>query len=161
MKVGILRSSSDESRRRAGTLNILCYPGILSCLDGYMNIALEQTEEHVNGRVTNRYGDAFIRGNNGGYICPIWLWIVPDVLSQYSISPLQNHCNIAFFHLNAINGLRRSCRRVDRPAQHLWGAGSLSGNNPSAATSEDGGVPTWDMGRRKFDQGSDDCCSCS
>ncbi len=40
--------------------------GVLSCLDGYMNIALEQTEEHVNGRVTNRYGDAFIRGNNGG-----------------------------------------------------------------------------------------------
>lgn len=39
--------------------------GILSCLDGYMNIALEQTEEHVNGKVTNRYGDAFIRGNNG------------------------------------------------------------------------------------------------
>ena len=30
-----------------------------------MNIALEQTEEHVNGRITNRYGDAFIRGNNG------------------------------------------------------------------------------------------------
>ncbi|OJT15640.1 U6 snRNA-associated Sm-like protein LSm6 [Trametes pubescens] len=40
------------------------YRGILSCLDGYMNIALEQTEEHVNGRVTNKYGDAFIRGNN-------------------------------------------------------------------------------------------------
>ncbi len=30
-----------------------------------MNIALEQTEEHVNGIVTNHYGDAFIRGNNG------------------------------------------------------------------------------------------------
>ena len=43
----------------------LPYPGVLSCLDGYMNIALEQTEEHVNGRVLNRYGDAFIRGNNG------------------------------------------------------------------------------------------------
>lgn len=42
--------------------------GVLSCLDGYMNIALEQTEEHVNGAVTNRYGDAFIRGNNGTYI---------------------------------------------------------------------------------------------
>lgn len=39
--------------------------GILQCLDGYMNIAMEQTEEHVNGVVTNRYGDAFIRGNNG------------------------------------------------------------------------------------------------
>ncbi|KAF8547739.1 LSM-domain-containing protein [Imleria badia] len=44
------------------------YRGILSCLDGYMNIALEQTEEHVNGVVTNRYGDAFIRGNNVLYI---------------------------------------------------------------------------------------------
>ncbi|KAH9885572.1 heterokaryon incompatibility protein-domain-containing protein [Cubamyces lactineus] len=44
------------------------YRGILSCLDGYMNIALEQTEEHVNGRVTNQYGDAFIRGNNVLYI---------------------------------------------------------------------------------------------
>ncbi|VDB91875.1 unnamed protein product [Peniophora sp. CBMAI 1063] len=44
------------------------YRGVLSCLDGYMNIALEQTEEHVNGRVTNRYGDTFIRGNNVLYI---------------------------------------------------------------------------------------------
>ena len=33
-----------------------------------MNIALEQTEEYVNGRVINRYGDAFIRGNNGAHI---------------------------------------------------------------------------------------------
>ncbi|KAF8502808.1 Sm-like ribonucleoprotein [Russula emetica] len=44
------------------------YRGVLSCLDGYMNIALEQTEEYVNGSVTNRYGDAFIRGNNVLYI---------------------------------------------------------------------------------------------
>ncbi|KAH9932810.1 uncharacterized protein BXZ73DRAFT_101344 [Epithele typhae] len=32
----------------------------MSCLDGYMNIALEQMEEHANGRITNRYGDAFM-----------------------------------------------------------------------------------------------------
>ena len=38
--------------------------GILSCLDGYMHVALEDTEEIVNGRVTNRYGDSFLRGNN-------------------------------------------------------------------------------------------------
>jgi len=44
------------------------YRGILSCLDGYMNIALEQTVEHVGGKITNRYGDAFIRGNNVLYI---------------------------------------------------------------------------------------------
>jgi len=44
------------------------YQGLLSCLDGYMNIALEQTEEYVDGVVVNRYGDAFIRGNNVLYI---------------------------------------------------------------------------------------------
>ena len=27
------------------------YRGVLACLDGYMNIALEQTEEYVNGQV--------------------------------------------------------------------------------------------------------------
>ena len=32
-----------------------------------MNIALEQTEEYVNGQLKNKYGDAFIRGNNGKY----------------------------------------------------------------------------------------------
>ncbi len=47
------------------SINLFVSPGVLSCLDGFMNIALEQTEEHVNGIVTNRYGDAFIRGNNG------------------------------------------------------------------------------------------------
>ncbi|CAL4969199.1 unnamed protein product [Urochloa decumbens] len=42
--------------------------GILACLDGYMNIAMEQTEEYVNGQLKNKYGDAFIRGNNVLYI---------------------------------------------------------------------------------------------
>ncbi|ULU09689.1 hypothetical protein L5515_000319 [Caenorhabditis briggsae] len=44
------------------------YRGILACLDGYMNIALEQTEEYSNGQLQNKYGDAFIRGNNVLYI---------------------------------------------------------------------------------------------
>ena len=43
------------------------FAGILACLDGYMNIAMEQTEEYVNGQLKNKYGDAFIRGNNGNY----------------------------------------------------------------------------------------------
>lgn len=42
--------------------------GVLACLDGYMNIALEQTEEYVNGQLKNKHGDAFIRGNNVLYI---------------------------------------------------------------------------------------------
>ena len=44
------------------------YRGVLTCLDGYMNIALEQTEEYCNGQLKNKYGDAFIRGNNVFYI---------------------------------------------------------------------------------------------
>lgn len=42
--------------------------GVLACLDGYMNIALEQTEEYMNGQLKKKYGDAFIRGNNVLYI---------------------------------------------------------------------------------------------
>ena len=55
----------------AGNSASVCFPlvasiaGILTCLDGYMNIAMEQTEEYVNGQLKNKYGDAFIRGNNG------------------------------------------------------------------------------------------------
>ncbi|KAK0546381.1 U4/U6-U5 snRNP complex subunit lsm6 [Tilletia horrida] len=41
------------------------YRGILSCLDGYMNIALEDTREFYKGVERNSFGDAFIRGNNG------------------------------------------------------------------------------------------------
>ncbi|XP_042888825.1 U6 snRNA-associated Sm-like protein LSm6 isoform X1 [Penaeus japonicus] len=44
------------------------YRGVLACLDGYMNIALEQSEEYLNGQLKNKYGDAFIRGNNVLYI---------------------------------------------------------------------------------------------
>jgi U6 snRNA-associated Sm-like protein LSm6 len=45
--------------------------GILVCIDGYMNIAMEQTEEFVEGKLKNSYGDAFIRGNNVLYISSI------------------------------------------------------------------------------------------
>jgi len=47
------------------------YRGILACLDGYMNIAMEQTEEYVNGQLKNKYGDCFIRGNNVLYISTV------------------------------------------------------------------------------------------
>lgn len=33
-----------------------------------MNIALEKTEEYVNGKLRRKYGDAFVRGNNVLYI---------------------------------------------------------------------------------------------
>eukprot|EP00891_Asterochloris_glomerata_P008231 jgi/Astpho2/8231/Aster-01320 len=40
------------------------YRGKLQCLDGYMNIAMEQTEEYVQGQLKKSFGDVFIRGNN-------------------------------------------------------------------------------------------------
>uniref|UniRef100_A0A3B4WKR0 U6 snRNA-associated Sm-like protein LSm6 n=1 Tax=Seriola lalandi dorsalis TaxID=1841481 RepID=A0A3B4WKR0_SERLL len=50
------------------------YRGVLACLDGYMNIAIEQTEEYVNGQLKNKYGDAFLRGNNGKMIQFIFMF---------------------------------------------------------------------------------------
>lgn len=47
----------------------------MTCLDGYMNIALENTVEYVDGEQKNEYGDCFIRGNNGN-----------RVLTEYYIS---------------------------------------------------------------------------
>ncbi|KAL5233128.1 hypothetical protein ACI65C_000538 [Semiaphis heraclei] len=44
------------------------YRGVMACIDGYMNIALEQTEEYINGELKNKFGDSFIRGNNVLYI---------------------------------------------------------------------------------------------
>lgn len=49
-----------------------------------MNIALEQTEEYVNGQLKNKYGDAFIRGNNGKPIhlsrLIIYFYLDPSIL---------------------------------------------------------------------------------
>jgi U6 snRNA-associated Sm-like protein LSm6 len=44
------------------------YKGTMACLDGFMNIALENTTEYANDSITNQYGDCFIRGNNGNLI---------------------------------------------------------------------------------------------
>lgn len=45
--------------------------GVLACLDGYLNMALEQSEEYgPDGLLKAKYGDCFIRGNNGEpFIC--------------------------------------------------------------------------------------------
>ena len=46
------------------------YRGNLVCLDGYLNIVMEGTEEFVGGELKRRYGDVFLRGNNVIYIGP-------------------------------------------------------------------------------------------
>ncbi|KAK6590450.1 Sm F [Cryptosporidium xiaoi] len=44
------------------------YKGLLACLDDRMNIAMENTEEYVDGSFVENLGDTFIRGNNVLYI---------------------------------------------------------------------------------------------
>ena len=42
--------------------------GTLTCLDGFMNVAMEDTEEYHDGTHVKSFGDTFIRGNNVLYI---------------------------------------------------------------------------------------------
>ena len=58
------RSSNQDYSLIVSNLGI----GELQSVDGYMNIALEKSEEYVNGKLRRVYGDAFVRGNNGGFI---------------------------------------------------------------------------------------------
>lgn len=46
-----------------------------------MNIAMEQTEEYVNGQLKEKYGDAFIRGNNGAALCVCFFFFLIQVFS--------------------------------------------------------------------------------
>jgi hypothetical protein len=57
-------------------------------VDGYMNIALEKTEEYVNGVKGRTYGDAFVRGNNGelNYIASLSIFAVPNLQTVMYIS---------------------------------------------------------------------------
>lgn len=40
------------------------YTGRLRITDQYMNLVLEDCSEVVDGKITKRYGQAFLRGNN-------------------------------------------------------------------------------------------------
>lgn len=56
------------------------YRGKLVCLDGYLNIVMEQTEEYTgSGELKQKYGDAFLRGNNVMYIGPAEAAAMADV----------------------------------------------------------------------------------
>lgn len=64
---GVVYKGQSVSHRflSASRLSFRGWTGELQSVDGYMNIALEKTEEHVDGKLRRNYGDAFVRGNNG------------------------------------------------------------------------------------------------
>lgn len=60
----VYKGLPEENRIEMHPILIHCI-GELQSVDGYMNIALEQTREFVEGKLRRTYGDAFVRGNNG------------------------------------------------------------------------------------------------
>jgi U6 snRNA-associated Sm-like protein LSm6 len=78
------------------------YRGVLACLDGYMNIAMEQTEEYVDGQLKSKYGDCFIRGNNGMFLCCTALLYLCSILLQYRCTMLMYiFCSYSTLHLES------------------------------------------------------------
>ncbi|MBA0801254.1 hypothetical protein Gohar_011630 [Gossypium harknessii] len=73
------------------------YRGILACLDGYMNIAMEQTEEYVNGQLKNKYGDAFIRGNNGTCYS---MYLSTFIIYTYAVNGSEFHFIYAVLYIS-------------------------------------------------------------
>ncbi|RYP53296.1 hypothetical protein DL768_001653 [Monosporascus sp. mg162] len=67
MENGNVAAAQGEGRDPSGFLSEIIGNPVTS-VDGYMNIALEKTEEFVNGVKRRTYGDAFVRGNNVMYI---------------------------------------------------------------------------------------------
>lgn len=48
--------------------NDFVYTGVLSSIDGFMNVVLENAEEIVDGESVTKYEEVFIRGNSVLYI---------------------------------------------------------------------------------------------
>jgi U6 snRNA-associated Sm-like protein LSm6 len=53
------------------------FRGNLTCLDGFLNIAMKNTCEFDGQEFKKSYGDSFVRGNNVVYIS-----VIPEVKSQ-------------------------------------------------------------------------------
>lgn len=61
----VVKLNTGVDYRGMYTMCMLLIVGVLACLDGYLNIAMEQTEEYIDGQLRGKFGDTFIRGNNG------------------------------------------------------------------------------------------------
>ena len=55
-----------------------------------MNIALEKTQEYVDGKARRNYGDAFVRGNNG--MCISLAHRFPAALLYFLLLPAPSLC---------------------------------------------------------------------
>lgn len=73
--------------------NVRSTSGELQSVDGYMNIALEKTEEYVKGKLRKSYGDAFVRGNNG----------MPSPSTRFMWSDNLTHHHCSALHIGCLN----------------------------------------------------------
>lgn len=90
-----------------------------------MNIAMEETEEYVNGHLKNKYGDCVIRGNNGNfYIRRLFLFFfnVNTHYNDHESSP----CSALRQHIEEETG---RCQMISSVFFVIWNAlGCGSGN---------------------------------
>ena len=56
--------------------------GLLSSIDGYMNLAMEKTKEFASGSLRREYGDCFIRGNNGVHFVQVLAEFADHIFSH-------------------------------------------------------------------------------
>lgn len=80
-------------------------PGELQSVDGYMNIALEQTKEYVDGKLRRNYGDAFVRGNNG---------LVYPITIAFHASLLKFRSHVYFRRSLSLQGIQVFEKQGDR-----------------------------------------------
>lgn len=93
-----------------------------------MNIALEKTEEYVNGVKRRSYGDAFVRGNNG-----LWLSLVRHLFgSLIALTPL---CVCSHVHLCRLMGDETNIISAPQQAQEGCSAPPAVSNMQGAAGS--------------------------
>ena len=55
-----------------------------------MNVAMEQTEEYQDGQLKAKYGDAFLRGNNGANLCEFAAFSLK--IAKFSFDFRCSHC---------------------------------------------------------------------
>lgn len=54
------------------------------CLDGYMNIALENAQEWSGAALKQSYGEIFIRGNNGTHYSLYFILLITSLSFIYT-----------------------------------------------------------------------------
>lgn len=82
-----------------------------------MNIALEKTEEFVNGKHRRSYGDAFVRGNNGMLYYESEVEGVPLLFATCKHG--RSDTELRHFSPSPLHLRRLNCPRIEKKKKYL------------------------------------------